>query len=113
MPEQGDEARLPRRPGGAARRGNAAASRPSAAGKKRTAARECVDCEVRAGLPTVRGKAQAHYRTGQGGLHMLVLDRRPGERIRINATTEIVILEIGPELVKIAVETVEDDTSQR
>src|SRR3974377_667306 len=55
-----------------------------------------IDCEFRDGLATVRGKGIAHYTTGQNGRHMLIVDRRPGERIRINSTTEVVILEIGP-----------------
>jgi len=74
-------------------------------------AQECVDCDVQGGLPTVRGKARAHYRTAQSGVGMLVIDRRPGERIRINATTEIVILEINSDQVKIAVETVPDSSA--
>jgi carbon storage regulator CsrA len=36
---------------------------------------------------------------------MLVMDRKQGERIRINDTTEIVILEVNQQQVTIAVET--------
>jgi hypothetical protein len=104
MSERADEGSSPRSSGSASRRGGNAGSERSTKGKPPHAARECVDCEVQEGVPRVRGKARAHYRTGQAGQRMLVLDRRPGERIRINATTEIVILEIGPDTVRIAVE---------
>jgi sRNA-binding carbon storage regulator CsrA len=35
---------------------------------------------------------------------MLVVERRPGDRLRINGSTEVVILEICPNLVKLAIE---------
>ncbi len=75
-------------------------------GKREPAAKQGrLDCEIREGVPTVQGKARAHYATGQSGGLMLVFERRAGERIRINATTEVVILEVSPEHVKVAVET--------
>ena len=67
--------------------------------------RRRITCEVRDGLPTVLGKTQGYYVSRLGGARMLVLNRRPGERLRINGTIEIVILEIQPDQVKIAIET--------
>jgi hypothetical protein len=72
--------------------------------------RPAIDCEFRDGLATVRGKGLAHYTTGQNGRHMLIVDRRPGERIRINSTTEVVILEIGPGDTRVAIEIAEMET---
>jgi hypothetical protein len=107
MSARDEEGPSPRSPEGAVR-----CTESGASGRRKElkppakAAQECVDCQVRGGLPTVRGKTRAHYRTGQAGQGMLVIDRRPGERIRINATTEIVILEINSDQVKILVETI-------
>jgi len=70
----------------------------------------CVSCEVRNGLPTLLGKGRGHYVSRQGGSRMLVLDRCPGQRIRINGTTEVVVLEIHPDQVKIAIESSHDVT---
>lgn len=63
----------------------------------------CVACEVRNGLPVVRGKVRGHYVSHQGGSRMLILERGRGECIRINDTTEIVVLEIYHDQVEIAV----------
>lgn len=108
MPERIDGG--PSRPAGgcpgsgrAARREKSDATAPVQG--KRPPVKRRIDCNVRDGLPTVSGKARAHYRTGPGGRRMLVLDRHVGQRIRINATTEIVVLEIAPDVVTIAVET--------
>jgi hypothetical protein len=109
MPERIDEeGRSP--PGGedAVRRGKGAAPRGPNSGKRRRKA-ERIECEVREGVPTMHGKARAHYATGQGGGRMLVFDRIAGERIRINDTTEVVILEVANNQVKVAVETVDED----
>ena len=78
---------------------------PSASKRKR------IECEVHEGLPTVPGKTRAHY-VRRSGRQMLVVDRAKGERIRINATTEIVILEIGPGQVRIAIETMSKGEGQ-
>src|SRR5258708_7143765 len=64
-----------------------------------------LDCEIHQGVPTLQGKARAHYASGQSGGLMLIVERRAGERIRINATTEVVILEVSQEHVTVAVET--------
>jgi len=62
-----------------------------------------VACQAGKGLPTVDGKARGHYVSHRGGQRMLVLECGQGERIRINGTTEIVVLEICPEEVKVAI----------
>jgi len=40
---------------------------------------------------------------------MLVVKLRLGERLRINRTTEVVILEIGSDMVKVGVERAADN----
>jgi hypothetical protein len=108
MPEPLDEeGRSP--PGGedARRRGKAAAPRGPRSGKRpRSADHGRIDCEIHEGVPTVHGKARAHYATGQSGGRMLVFERGAGERIRIDDKTEVVILEVAGNQVKVAVETV-------
>jgi hypothetical protein len=86
---------------GTASANNAQPGRSTAA-----SSRQRIECDVRDGLPTVRGKGRAHYVTGQSGRHMLIVERRLGERIRINSTTEVVILDIAPDVIRIAIETV-------
>jgi hypothetical protein len=103
MPERIDDEPSPRGPGGTARRNKSDAAEPAQG--KRPKVPKHIECEVHDGVPTVSGKARAHYRTGPGGRRMLVVDRHVGQRIRINATTEIVVLEISPDVVTIAVET--------
>jgi hypothetical protein len=66
--------------------------------------KRCVACEVGNGLPTANGKAHSYYLSRQDGRRMLVVERRPGDRLRINGSTEVVILEICPNLVKLAIE---------
>ena len=68
------------------------------------AAGRCVACEVGNGLPTATGKAHSYYIARQDGRRMLVVEGRPGDRLRINGSTEIVILEICPNFVKLAIE---------
>ena len=70
----------------------------------------CAGCETRSrrlrdsrGGAHCPGKDATHYATGQGGGLMLVFDRRAGERIRINATTEVVIFEVSQEHVRVAI----------
>lgn len=72
----------------------------------------CVACEVGNGLPIVNGKAAGYYISRQDGHRMLVLERRSGERIRINGTAEVVILEVHPDLVKLAIEYLPDDAAK-
>ncbi len=74
--------------------------------------RHCVICEVRKSLPMVLGNARCYYVSHQGGSRMLVLERRQGERIRINGTTEVVVLEIHADHVKIAIESWPDDATK-
>lgn len=89
----------------AMRRSNSAAPRAvPRAGLSSGADGRCVACEVRNGLPMVRGKVRGHYVSHQGGSRMLVIERGRGDRIRINDSTEIVVLEIYADRVMIAVE---------
>jgi hypothetical protein len=61
------------------------------------------------GLPLANGKAHGYYVSRHDGRRLLVLERRSGERIRINGTAEVVILEIRPGRVKLAINCVPDD----
>jgi hypothetical protein len=113
MPEPSDEEgrqppgkeEAPRRTGSTAPRGKSSGKKSLDGGHGR------IDCDVHDGVPTVRGKAHAHYLTGQSGQRMLVVARKPGERIRINDTTEVVILEVGPNQVTMSVETTDVNDS--
>ena len=68
-----------------------------------------VSCEVRDGLPKVHHKVRGHYVSRQGGPPRLVLERGRGDRIRINGTTDVVVLEIHAGQLKIAIESLPDD----
>jgi len=78
--------------------------------KPRVSAR-CVSCQIGDGLPTADGKAHSYYVSRHDGRRMLVVERGVGERLRINDTTEVIILKIRPELVNLAVEYVPDDAA--
>jgi hypothetical protein len=91
----------PEGPPGETREFESALARCAAA----AASRMRIDCDVHDGLPTIRGKAKAHYITGKNGSPLLVVERRAGERIRINATTDLVILAVTGDSVRIAVES--------
>lgn len=54
----------------------------------------CLSCEVRNGFPTVSGKVPGYYLSHNGGRRTLVLEGHQGDRIRINDTTELIVLEI-------------------
>ena len=84
--------------------------RPSGRSSKRNGRH--VSCEIPDGLPSVVGKAGGHYVSRKGGSRMLVLNCRLGERLRINGTTDVVILEIQPDRVKVAIETSPDDETK-
>jgi hypothetical protein len=69
MPEPFDE-EVARPPGAkdAPRRTTSKAPRGKTSGEKSSAGgRGRIECEIHDGVPTVRGKAQAHYFTGQSG----------------------------------------------
>ena len=68
----------------------------------------CVSCDVGNGVPMANNKARGYYVSRGGRRPMLVVERRSGERIRINDTTEVVVLEIHPEQVKVAIECVSE-----
>ena len=76
------------------------------------AAGRCVYCEVRNGIPSIRGKVPSYYLSPQGGRRVLVLDRRQGDRIEINDTTELLILEIRFNHVKIAIGPLPDQAAK-
>ena len=67
---------------------------------------QCVSCDVRQGLPRISGNIWSYYVSRQGGHQMLVLGRKPSERIRINDTTDIVVLAIRNGQVELGIERV-------
>ena len=69
----------------------------------------CVSCEVGNGLPTAEGKARGYYMSREDGRRMFVVERRSGERLRINGTAQVVVLEVQRGQVKLAVECLPDD----
>ena len=69
----------------------------------------CVSCEVGIGLPTVTGKARSYYMSCDDGRRMLVVERRSGDRLRIDGAAEVLILEVHPDMVKLAIECFPDD----
>jgi len=71
--------------------------------------RRSVSCGIANGLPIAEGRAHSYYIFRQDGRRMLVVQRRSGERLRINGAVEVVILETHPNLVKLAIECVPDD----
>jgi len=71
-----------------------------------------VSCDVQNGVPMVHGKGHGHYVSREGGRQMLVLERSQGERIRINDTTEVVVLEIHPDHVKVAIDSAAGDATK-
>jgi hypothetical protein len=68
----------------------------------------CLSCEDRNGFATVFGKAPSYYLSHDGGRRTLVLQRRQGDRIRINDTTELMVLEIHLDQVEIALTSLPD-----
>ena len=71
-----------------------------------------VSCNVGQGPPTVNGRVWSYYVSQQDGRQMLVVNRRTGERIRLNNAIEIVILEVDNGRVQIGVATPPDDDKE-
>lgn len=67
--------------------------------------RECATCEFRYGILTTDGWG---YYSSSGGTQMLVVERGPNQRIRINGSIEIVILETDHEKVRLGIEGLPD-----
>ena len=65
-------------------------------------------CEAGNGLPVARGKGRSYYFSGHDGRRILVVERRPGESLRINGGIKVDILEIQPGLVKFSIECLPD-----
>jgi hypothetical protein len=69
----------------------------------RVGAQQCVSCEIGQSLPTAGGHVWSYYLSQADGRQMLVLNRRKGERIRINDTVEVVVLDIQEGRVQLGV----------
>lgn len=61
----------------------------------------CATCEIRDGIPRTNGWG---YYASHDGTRMLVMERRPDQRIRINGTVEIVVLEADNERVRLGID---------
>ena len=71
-----------------------------------------LSCEVRNGLATIHDAVWSYYLSRHDGRRMLVLELCQGERIRINGTAAVVVLEIHPDRVTTAIECVMDDATK-
>jgi hypothetical protein len=65
---------------------------------------DCVRCEVREGVATIEGHGWGYYVSGKQGRQMLVVALKAGQRIRINGTTECVVLEVGRGRARLGIE---------
>jgi hypothetical protein len=54
-------------------------------------------------LPKSTGNGSGYYVSRKGGQRMLVIERRRGQRIRIDATTELCVLDVGADSVQLGV----------
>ena len=72
-------------------------------------------CSIRGAgdsFPTIQGKAPSYYLSDLAGMRMLVLKHRQGDRIRINDTTELIVLEIHFGQVTIAIAPLRDHAAK-
>jgi hypothetical protein len=69
----------------------------------RTPASRRLYCELGQGIPIARGSAHGYYVSRRGSPRMLVVDCVAGDRIQISGASEIVILDVGADLVKLCV----------
>ncbi len=61
----------------------------------------CVQCEIHEGLPVIHQRVSSHYVSKPGGGCMLTLERKPGERIRIGDSLDVVVLAIDSHAVRL------------
>ena len=54
--------------------------------------RDCLPCHIRDGVPTTDDQTRGYY-SSRDGARMLVVERKTGQRVRINGTVEVVVLE--------------------
>ncbi|HBO46444.1 MAG TPA: hypothetical protein DD670_21455 [Planctomycetaceae bacterium] len=59
-------------------------------------------CGIRDGIPTIDGGGRGHY-VSRGGVQMLVVQCRPGQRIRINDSIEVIVLTTDDEEVRLGI----------
>ncbi|MFO7907044.1 MAG: carbon storage regulator [Pirellulaceae bacterium] len=67
-------------------------------------ANDWVPCDLRQGLPTTPTHVWSHYLSQKGRNQMLVLDRKPNQRIRINGGIDLVILAVRNGEVEVGIE---------
>lgn len=70
-----------------------------------------ISCEIDNNMARAQGPAWCYYRSNREGRQMLILECRPGDRIQINSTTEIVILDINRDQVEMAIDSLPDDAT--
>ncbi len=64
---------------------------------------QCVQCELREGLPVIERRVPSYYVSKPGGGLMLILERKTGERLRICGTVDVVVLEVDNEEVELGI----------
>jgi hypothetical protein len=69
---------------------------------------DCGSCQIQKGVPTLNGRA---YYASRKGAQMLVVERRIGQRIRINGEIEIVMLQADNGEVRLGIDSVSDRAS--
>ena len=62
-----------------------------------------LSCEMRNGVPVIRGVSSSYYLFDQSGKRLLILTRKERESIVVNDTIDIVILEIAPNHIKFGI----------
>ena len=65
----------------------------------------CLSCRIEDGTPTMDRRDWGYY-SSRNGVRMLVVEQRADERIRINDTIEVVVLETGKEDVRLGIDQV-------
>jgi hypothetical protein len=62
----------------------------------------CVSCHAGSGVPASDGRTWGYY-DSRNGRQMLVMSCRVGQRMKINGTIEVVVLEVGKGTVRLGV----------
>jgi hypothetical protein len=63
---------------------------------------DCESCQIRDRIPRINGRARGYY-TSRNGVRMLIVEPSVNQRMRINGTLEVVVLEIGDGEVRLGI----------
>jgi len=67
-----------------------------------------ITCRCGDGIPAFNGGGRGYY-VSRGGTRMLVMECKPGQRVRINDTIEVVVLATGDDEVRLAIDAVDSE----